>query len=44
MQVLNKRNGQLIYDGIQKMAYLEMVVSGEGIEAFYIRFFEYATR
>jgi len=33
MQVLIKHNGQLTYDGIQKMAYLDMVVSGEGIEA-----------
>jgi cytochrome P450 family 6 len=33
MQVLNKHNGQLTYDGIQEMDYLEMVVSGEGIEA-----------
>jgi cytochrome P450 family 6 len=33
MQNLNKHNGQLTYDGIQKMAYLDMVVSGEGIEA-----------
>jgi len=33
MQVLNKHNGQLTYDGIQEMAYLDMVVSGEGIEA-----------
>jgi len=44
MQVLNKHNGQLTYDGLQDMAYLDMVVSGEGIEAFYIRFFEYASR
>ena len=33
MQVLNKHNGQLTYDGIQNLAYLDMVVSGEGIEA-----------
>ena len=33
MQVLNKHNGQLKYDGMQEMAYLDMVVSGEGIEA-----------
>jgi len=33
LQVLNKHNGQLTYDGIQEMAYLDMVVSGEGIEA-----------
>jgi hypothetical protein len=33
MQVLNKHNGQLTYDGIQEMAYLDMVVSGEDIEA-----------
>jgi len=33
MQVLNKHNGQLTYDGIQNLAYLDMVVSGECIEA-----------
>jgi len=33
MQVMNKHNGQLTYDGIQEMDYLDMVVSGEGIEA-----------
>jgi cytochrome P450 family 6 len=33
MQNLNKHNGQLTYDSVQKMAYLDMVVSGEGIEA-----------
>jgi hypothetical protein len=33
MEVLNKHNGQLTYDGIQEMAYMDMVVSGEGIEA-----------
>jgi len=33
MQVLNKHNGQLTYDGLQEMAYLDMVVSGECIEA-----------
>jgi len=32
-QVLNKHNGQLTYDGIQEMAYLDMVVSGEGVGA-----------
>jgi cytochrome P450 len=32
-QVLNKHNGQLTYDGMQEMTYLDMVVSGEGIEA-----------
>jgi len=32
MQVLNRHNGQLTYDGIQEMAYLDMVVSGEGTE------------
>jgi len=37
MRVLNKHNGQLIYDGIQEMAYLDMVLSGEGIEAGCIR-------
>jgi cytochrome P450 family 6 len=33
MKVLNKHNGQLTYDGIQEMAYLDMVVSGVLIEA-----------
>ena len=33
LQVMNKHNGQLTYDGIQEMTYLDMVVSGEGIEA-----------
>jgi len=37
MQMLYKHNGQLTYDGIQEMAYLDMVVSGEGIEAGCIR-------
>jgi len=32
MQVLKKHNGQLTYDGIQEMTYLDMVVSGEGVE------------
>jgi len=33
MQVLNKNNGQLTYDGLQEMDYLDMVVSGGRIEA-----------
>ena len=33
MQVLNKHNGQVTYDGLQEMAYLDMVVSGGLIEA-----------
>jgi len=37
MQVLNKHNGQLTYDGIQEMVYLDMVVSGGLIEAGCIR-------
>jgi cytochrome P450 family 6 len=32
-QVMNKHNGQVTYDGIQEMAYLDMVVSGGWIEA-----------
>jgi len=32
MQVLDKHNGQPTYDGIQEMAYLDMVVSGGLIE------------
>jgi cytochrome P450 family 6 len=36
MQVLNKHNGQLTYDGIQEMDYLEMFISGEGIEAGFV--------
>ena len=33
MRVLNKHNGRVTYDGIQDMAYLDMVVSGGLIEA-----------
>jgi len=33
LRVLNKHNGQVTYDGIQEMAYLNMVVSGGLIEA-----------
>jgi hypothetical protein len=42
MQVLKKQNGQLTYEGLQEMAYLDMVVSGEGIEGgcILIRTFE----
>jgi hypothetical protein len=36
MQVLNKHNGELTYDGIQEMAYMDMVVSGGLFEAGYI--------
>jgi cytochrome P450 family 6 len=44
MQVLKRHNGEVTYDGLQEMAYLDMVVSGGRIEAFYIPFFKYATR
>jgi cytochrome P450 family 6 len=30
LQVLNKYDGKLTYDGIQDMLYLDRVVSGEG--------------
>jgi cytochrome P450 len=33
MQVLKTHNGELTYNGIQEMAYLDMVVSGEGTES-----------
>jgi cytochrome P450 family 6 len=33
MHLINRCNGQLTYDGIQSLAYLDMVVSGEDIEA-----------
>jgi hypothetical protein len=32
MKVLSKHNGQPTYYGIQDMSYLDMVLSGEGIE------------
>jgi len=37
MQVMNKHNGQVTYDGIKEMAYMDMVVSGRLIEAGCIR-------
>ena len=33
MRVMNKHNGELTYDGIQEMAYMDMVVSGEGTKS-----------
>ena len=33
MQVLNKHNGQLTFDALEEMAYLDMVVSGGRIKA-----------
>jgi cytochrome P450 len=32
IQVMNKHNGQLTFDGIEEMAYLDMVLSGGFIE------------
>jgi cytochrome P450 family 6 len=34
--VMNTNKGELTYDGVQEMSYLDMVVSGEGTEAGYI--------
>jgi hypothetical protein len=36
VRVLNEHNGQLTYDGIQEMAYLDRVVSGRGIYLLFI--------
>jgi cytochrome P450 family 6 len=35
-QVLGKHHGQLTYEGIHEMSYLDMVVSGENNNAWYI--------
>jgi cytochrome P450 len=35
-QVLDKHHGELTYDGIREMSYLDMVVKGERIEIVYV--------
>jgi hypothetical protein len=37
-QVLGKHNWELTYDGMQEMSYLDMVVSGKGLERAYTLF------
>jgi len=39
-KVLSKHQGQLTYDGMQEMVYLDMVVSGEAFDVGYTFFLE----
>ena len=43
LQVMSKHDGKVTYNGIQEMVYLDMVVSGETAETFYIRLWGYVT-
>jgi cytochrome P450 family 6 len=38
IQVLGKHDGELTYDGMQEMSYLDMVVSGKGMGSCYTSF------